>query len=138
MRPPQDIPHVEILPPVTRASRTARVAEQVVRELDEAVARAMGDAGEPGPVYVEVPTDVLRTRVPPQLVLDEWMQAKPPRLVPPDPGAVAEAVDVLWSAKRPVVITGRGARQAGAEIVRLLDARSEERRVGKECRSRWS
>src|SRR5215510_6719909 len=122
MRPPQDIPHVEILPPVTRASRTARVAEQVVRELDEAVARAMGDAGEPGPAYIEVPTDVLRTRVPPQLVLDEWMQAKAPRLLPPDPGAVAQAVDVFWSAKRPVVITGRGARQAGAEIVRLLDA----------------
>src|SRR5262247_3718630 len=122
MGPLQDIPHVDILRPVTRASRTARVAEQVVRELDEAVARAMGDAGEPGPVYVEVPTDVLRTRVPPQLVLDEWMQAKAPRLLPPDPGAVAEAVDVFWSAKRPVVITGRGARQAGAEIVRLLDA----------------
>src|SRR5262245_3467219 len=122
MCPLQDIPHVDILRPVTRASRTARVAEQVVRELDEAVARAMGDAGEPGPAYIEVPTDVLRTRVPPQLVLDEWMQAKAPRLLPPDPGAVAEAVDVFWSAKRPVVITGRGARQAGVEIVRLLDA----------------
>jgi acetolactate synthase I/II/III large subunit len=122
MGPLQDIPHVDILRPVTRASRTARVAEQVVRELDEAVARAMGDAGEPGPAYIEVPTDVLRMRVPPQLVLDEWMQAKAPRLLPPDPGAVAEAVDVFWSAKRPLVITGRGARQAGAEIVRLLDA----------------
>src|SRR5215468_5181326 len=69
MGPLQDIPHVDILRPVTRTARTARVAEQVPRELDEAVARAMGDAGEGGPVYVEVPTDVLRTRVPPQLVL---------------------------------------------------------------------
>jgi len=79
MGPLQDIPHVEILRPVTRASRTLRVAEQVVRELDEAVARALGDAGESGPVYVEIPTDVLRTHVPPQLVLDEWLAAKPPR-----------------------------------------------------------
>src|SRR5262249_59816624 len=30
--------------------------------------------------------------------------------------------DVLWSARRPLVITGRGARNAGAELVRLLDA----------------
>src|SRR6185503_1047179 len=59
MGPLQDIPHVDILRPVTRTSRTARVPEQVVRELDEAVARAMGDNGEPGPVYLEVPTDVL-------------------------------------------------------------------------------
>ncbi|HEX6011700.1 MAG TPA: thiamine pyrophosphate-binding protein [Geminicoccaceae bacterium] len=122
MGPLQDIPHVDILRPVTRLARTARVAEQVVRELDEAVARALGDLGEPGPVYVEIPTDVLRTRVPPRLVLDDWMRPKPPRVQPPDPAAVAEAIEILWSAKRPLVVTGRGARQAGAELVRLLDA----------------
>ena len=122
MGPLQDIPHVDILRPVTRTARTARVAEQVVRELDEAVARAMGDAGEPGPAYIEIPTDVLRTRVPPQLVLSDWMQPKPRRLSPPDPAAVTEAVEVFWSAKRPVVITGRGARQAGSALVQLLDA----------------
>jgi acetolactate synthase-1/2/3 large subunit len=122
MGPLQDIPHVDILRPVTRTSRTARVAEQVVRELDEAVARAMGDMGEPGPVYIEIPTDVLRTSVPAQLVLDEWMAAKPPRLVPPDAAEIALAVDILWSARRPLVMTGRGARNAGAELVRLLDA----------------
>jgi len=122
MGPLQDIPHVDILRPVTRASRTLRVADQVIRELDEAVARAMGDSGEPGPVYMEIPTDVLRTSVPPQLVLDEWMQAKPARLITPDPAAIAEAVDVFWSAKRPLVMTGRGARGAGRGLTRLLDA----------------
>src|ERR1700686_533196 len=85
MGPLQDIPHVDILRPVTRSSRTARVAEQMVRELDEAVARAMGDAGEPGPVYIEIPTDVLRTSVLPRLVLDEWMAAKTARPMPPRP-----------------------------------------------------
>src|SRR5579871_6542102 len=122
MGPLQDIPHVDILRPVTRTSRTARVAEQVMRELDEAVARAMGDMGEPGPVYLEIPTDVLRTSVPPQLVLDEWMAAKPPRIISPDAADIALAVDALWSARRPLVITGRGARGAGAELVRILDA----------------
>ena len=122
MGPLQDIPHVDILRPVTRTSRTLRVAEQLVRELDEAVARALGDAGEPGPVYLEVPTDVLRQSVPQGLVLDEWLAAKPPRNPPPDPAAVAAAVEAIWSARRPLVITGRGARNAGAELVRLLDA----------------
>jgi acetolactate synthase I/II/III large subunit len=122
MGPLQDIPHVDILRPVTRASRTLRVAEQAIRELDEAVARAMGDAGEPGPVYVEIPTDVLRTHVPPQLVLDEWMEPKLARRLTPDPSAIAKAVDVFWSAKRPLVITGRGARGASKQLLRLLDA----------------
>jgi acetolactate synthase I/II/III large subunit len=122
MGPLQDIPHVDLLRPITRSARTLRVAEQVVRELDEAVARAMGDAGESGPVYIEIPTDVLRTSVPRQLVLDEWMAAKPPRVLPPDPADIALAVNVLWSARRPLVISGRGARSASAEVVRLLDA----------------
>lgn len=120
--PLQDIPHVDILRPVTRQSRTARVADQVIRELDEAVARAMGDLGEPGPVYIEIPTDVLRAHVPPQLVLDDWMEPKAPRVLPPDPAAIAKAVEVLWGAKRPLVVSGRGARNAGPELVRLLDA----------------
>jgi len=122
MGPLQDIPHVDILRPVTRTSRTLRVPDQVIRELDEATARAIGDAGEPGPVYVEIPTDVLRTHVAPQLVLDEWLTAKPARRPPPDSAAVKQAVEVFWSAKRPLVITGRGARGASAELRRLLDA----------------
>jgi acetolactate synthase-1/2/3 large subunit len=122
MGPLQDIPHVDILKPVTRTARTARVAEQVVRELDEAAARAYGDLGEPGPAYLEIPTDVLRVAVPPALVLDEWLQPKPPREIPPQPSAVEEAVEALWSARRPLVVTGRGARNAGFELVRLLDA----------------
>jgi thiamine pyrophosphate-dependent acetolactate synthase large subunit-like protein len=122
MGPLQDIPHVDLLRPVCRASRTLRVPDQVVRELDEAVARAMGDSGEPGPIYLEIPTDVLRSHVPLQLVLDEWMQAKPKRVLPPNAAAIAEAVDVFWSAKRSLVVTGGGARNAGEALTRLLDA----------------
>ena len=122
MGPLQDIPHVDLLRPVTRTARTLRVPDQVVRELDEAVARAEGDAGEPGPSYVEIPTDVLRTDVAPALVLDDWMRSQPRRVMVPDPAAVAEAVDILWSARRPAVITGRGARGADAALLRLLDA----------------
>ena len=120
--PLQDIPHVDILRPVTRQARTLRVADQVIREFDEGVARAFGDLGEPGPVYLEIPTDVLRAHVPANLVLEEWMRPKKPRVIHPDPTAITQAVEVLWSAKRPLVVTGRGARQAGPAIVRLLDS----------------
>jgi acetolactate synthase-1/2/3 large subunit len=122
MGPLQDIPHVDILRPVCRQSRTLRVADQVIREFDEAVSRAFGDMGEPGPVYLEIPTDVLRTPVAGKLILDEWMQPRAVRTIAPDPAAVEAAVEALWSARRPLVITGRGARAASAELVRLLDA----------------
>jgi acetolactate synthase-1/2/3 large subunit len=122
MGPLQDIPHVEILRPVTRQSRTLRVADQVLRELDEAVARAMGDAGEPGPVYVEIPTDVLRQPLPPALAQPDWLAPKPRRILPPDPAAVDAAARALRTARRPLVITGRGARDAAPALLRLLDA----------------
>jgi acetolactate synthase I/II/III large subunit len=122
MGPLQDIPHVEILKPVTRVSRTLRVSEQVLRELDEAVSRAFGDGGEPGPVYVEIPTDVLREDIHPALILDEWLSPTRIREIAPSADSVAQAVDALWSAKRPLVITGRGARGLGDSLPRLLDA----------------
>ena len=122
MGPLQDIPHTDILKPVTRYARTARVADQVLREMDEAISRAMGDMGEPGPSYIEVPTDVLRTHVPPQIVLDEWINGSPTRKLPPEDEAVIAAAEAIRAARRPLVISGRGARNAGAELVRFLDA----------------
>lgn len=120
--PLQDIDHTAILAPITRRSRTLRVAGEVVRELAEAWAVAEGDGGEPGPVYVEIPTDVLREPVAPALVLDEHLRPGPPRRRPPHPDDVAAAAALLRAAERPAVISGRGARGAAAQLVRFLDA----------------
>ncbi|HET9975951.1 MAG TPA: thiamine pyrophosphate-binding protein [Burkholderiaceae bacterium] len=120
--PLQGIDHVAILSPVTRHARTLRVADQIARDLDKAWALAVGDGGPPGPAYVEIPTDVLRETVPPRLVLDEHLRAtvRPP--LHPDAGDVARAAALIRSARRPLVVTGRGARGAGAALRRLLDA----------------
>lgn len=122
MGPLQDIAHAAIMAPITNYSRTARVPEQALRELDEAIARAFGDLGEPGPVYIEFPTDVLRVTVPPGLVADEWLAAKPRRRLVPAADDVARAAAVVRAARRPLVISGRGARGCSAELVRFLDA----------------
>jgi acetolactate synthase-1/2/3 large subunit len=138
MGPLQDIPHTAILAPVTRLARTLRSADQVLRELDEAWARAAGDRGEPGPVYVEIPTDVLRREVPPALVTAEHLRAKPRRRPQPHPDDVVAVAELVRTATRPAVISGRGARAieggiegersdgieggAGTDLVRFLDA----------------
>ena len=119
--PLQGIAHAEVMRPVTRASRTLRVADNVLRDLDKAFATAVGDGNPPGPVYVEIPTDVLRETVPPKLALPEWLAAKPPRRVPPDPADVARAVRIIGQSRRPLVLSGRGAVGAGDELVRFLD-----------------
>lgn len=122
MGPLQGLPQVEILAPVTRFARTVRVAEYAVRELDRAFSAALGDLGERGAAYIEFPTDVLRTPVPNQLVLDEFVRGRKPRRIAPDPASVAAAVERLWSARRPAIVAGRGARGAERELIALLDA----------------
>ena len=95
MGPLQEVPQVDIMRPIARYACTARVPEQAVRELDQAIARAMGDGGEPGPAYIEFPTDVLRRSVPERLILPDWLRPKPPRRPAPEPERVAEAVAAI-------------------------------------------
>lgn len=121
MGPLQGIPHVDILAPVTLLARTLRVADSVLRELDDAASTALGDGSAPGPVYVEIPTDVLRETVRPNVVLAEHMKPRTARDLPPDRHDVREAAELIAAARRPLVVTGRGARGAGVELVRFLD-----------------
>jgi acetolactate synthase-1/2/3 large subunit len=117
----QDMVHVEFVRPLTRYARTVREPALVLQELDEAVSRALGEGGEPGPVYLDFPVDTLRAEVPRALWRDEHLDPPPKQRLLPDPDAVRRAVDLLWSARRPLVISGRGARGAGPQLQRLLD-----------------
>ncbi len=117
----QDMSHVEFVRPLTRYARTVREPDLVLQELDEAVARAQGHGGEPGPAYLDFPVDTLRARVSPAVQLPEFMAPRARARLLPDPAAVAQAVEVLWNAKRPLVITGRGARGAAQPLQQLLD-----------------
>ena len=117
----QDMVHTEFVRPLTRYARTVREPALVLQELDEAVARALGQAGEPGPVYLDFPVDTLRAEVPAAVQLPELFAPRLARRLWPDAAAVAEAVDLLWSARRPLVIAGRGARGAAGPLVQLLD-----------------
>jgi acetolactate synthase-1/2/3 large subunit len=123
--PLQGIDHVAILQPVTRLSRTLRTADQIARDLDKAWAMALGDGGPPGPVYLEIPTDVLRETVPAAVVLPEHLRPHARPAVAPDAGLVAAAAAALRAARRPLIVTGRGARASAgcaAALERLLDA----------------
>jgi acetolactate synthase-1/2/3 large subunit len=117
----QDLAHTELVRCVTRYARTVCEPALVLQELDEAVARAFGQGSDPGPVYLDFPVNTLRAEVPGPLQLDEHVRAKAPFLILPDPSAAADAAELLWSAKRPAIITGRGARNARPELSRFLE-----------------
>lgn len=117
----QDMVHTEFVRPLTRYARTVREPDLVMQELDEALSRAQGIGGEPGPVYLDFPVDTLRAEPSAAMQLPEWLAPRRKPCLQPDAAAVAEAVEVMWSARRPLVISGRGARGAGSALIRLLD-----------------
>ncbi len=118
----QDLLHTDLLRSVTCYARTVREPALALQTLDEAVSHAVGQGGEPGPVYLEFPTDTLRSLVPRALLLDEHFRPKARPSIPPNPADTRAAAGLLWSARRPLVISGRGARGAKAPLTRLLDA----------------
>ncbi len=117
----QDLQHTELVRPITRYARTVRDSTLVPQELSEAVSRAFGQGGEPGPVYLDFPIDVLRAEVPLALQLPEHFASRARPFLSPDLESVAQAMELLWSAKRPLIISGRGARGAGPALTALLD-----------------
>ena len=116
----QDIVHTDLVGSITRYARTVREADLVLQELNEAVARAKGQGGEPGPVYLDFPVDTLRAEVAEAVQLPEYFIAQQVPVMAPDRAAVDAAVELLWSAKRPLFISGRGAKGAGLALSQLL------------------
>ena len=81
----------------------------------EALAKAAG--GKPGPVVIECSMDVLAQSAPVDLDIGPY----PIEQHPIDMQALDRAVDLLAQAKRPLIIVGGGAQDAGAEIVALAE-----------------
>ncbi len=118
----QELPQADIVRPITRSARAVGLANEVLPALDEAMGAAEGRNSDPGPAYLDFPTDLLREAIGPAQVDERRFQAIPSVEQAPDPSAIERAADLLWSAKRPVVISGRGARGAGRELSSLLEA----------------
>jgi acetolactate synthase-1/2/3 large subunit len=116
----QDITHTDLVRSITRYARTVYNADLALQELDEAVCRSLGQGGEPGPTYLDFPVDVLRRRVSPALELAERFVPRTFNSIAPNDAYVRAAVELLWSAKRPLVISGRGAKFSSPALSELL------------------
>lgn len=71
--------------------------------------------GRPGVSYLDFPGNVLRASVPNDSIFEDYTVPKPP-LCYPDVESVQKAVELLKGAKRPLVIVGKGAAYARAEL----------------------
>ncbi len=116
----QDLNHTEMVAGITRYARSVRHPALVLQELNEAVSRALGHGADSGPAYLDFPVDTLRSAVPQAVQLPEFFVKREAPLCSPSPQDVTAAVELLWNAKRPLFISGRGARKAGPALQQLL------------------
>jgi len=117
----QAIPQVDIVRPIARYARTIGRAEHTLRELDEAIACAQGHGGEPGPAYIDFPTDVLRTRISDSIIDPNHFRPREDVNISPAIEKIKSAAFLLTQSRRPLVISGRGARGAAASLQKFLD-----------------
>lgn len=83
------------------------------KELEAALDDAFRDFAtkRPGPIHIQIPTDVMKLPA----AATSGLIIKFP-VAPADPAAIAKAADLINGSARPVIITGGGARNAVAEV----------------------
>jgi acetolactate synthase-1/2/3 large subunit len=101
----QDLPHVDIMRPVTKFSSNVVTTERVADMCAMAFREAM--AGAPGPAFLEIGRDILDAHVPIEnAVLPEPGRYRASTKSIGDPNDVDRLVDILAKAERPCVLLG--------------------------------
>ena len=93
--------------------------------LAEAVGRSPGHGGEPKPAYLDFPVDGVNADFSPAVQLAWLMVPRPVCRLLPDPAAVSWEIELLWSAKRPLVISASNARGDAQPLRQPLDCVGE-------------
>ncbi|GAB5470476.1 MAG: 5-guanidino-2-oxopentanoate decarboxylase [Rhodospirillales bacterium] len=99
---------------ITGFSATAQTAAQVPGLLAKAYSLFAGE--RPRPVHIEIPLDVLE-----EAVGEDWPVRPDSGQRPPDPQALAAAVELLRQAKRPLIVLGGGALETAADLPALAE-----------------
>lgn len=103
----QEYDQVAAMKPLVKMSERIYEARRIPEFINRAIRCAM--SGKPGPVYLDFPGDVLMAEVEEADVV--WADAETP-FIPlrsaADQTSIAQAIDLLADAKRPVTISGSG------------------------------
>ena len=109
----QDLPHVDMMTPITKFAatvpHTARAADMVTMAFRECY------NGAPGPSFLEIPRDILDGRVPiDDATIPEAGRYRASTRSAGDPAAAESLADILVRAEKPVVLLGSQVQTARA------------------------
>src|SRR5947207_16006941 len=107
----QEMEQVALLRPITKGSWSVAETRQIPETLTTAIRTAL--TGRPGPVFVEIPVDLLMTMVEDRMapIPTAYVHRRP---IAPDSESVQALADLLARAARPIAMAGCGAYWADA------------------------
>ncbi|NLE43933.1 MAG: thiamine pyrophosphate-binding protein [Chloroflexi bacterium] len=101
----------QMLEPVVKRHWSVTRAEQLPRVMARAF--SVMATGRPGPVLVDLPMDVQSDAV--DVTIPTADTRRPTTVAFPDESEISRAAEMLWTAKRPVILVGGGVVTARAE-----------------------
>ena len=115
----QEMDHVSLMKPITKWADTCFETSRIPEYIETAIRHAV--SGVPGPVFLEIPMDILGAQLEGTNVAYPTFRTTPPRLGP-DPHDVRQALGILKDAQRPIMMVGTGVKwsQGRAPLERLL------------------
>ncbi|MPZ22740.1 MAG: oxalyl-CoA decarboxylase [Dehalococcoidia bacterium] len=108
----QEAPQVDAAKPWCKYSAEVDRPERIPYFIEQAVRSSI--YGRPGPVYLDLPGDVIGASVDEETMRTPERCPDPPRS-PADPASIAAALAALKTAERPLLIVGKGAAYSRAE-----------------------
>ncbi|CRL01968.1 CLUMA_CG015244, isoform A [Clunio marinus] len=109
----QEYPQVEMSRPYCKYAARPPSALLIPTHVEKAV--RLATYGRPGACYLDFPGNILQGRVESNNIVKSYIHPEPP-LTFPNPKSMIEAAEMLMKAKRPLVIIGKGAAYARAEV----------------------
>ena len=104
----QEVATEKIFAPITKWSVRVDRADMIPEIARRAFTIARG--GKPGPVYIDLPRDLL----PQEVEFNDYRPVATRSAIGGDPALVQSAAEALLAAKRPILIAGGGAVMSGA------------------------
>lgn len=107
----QEMDHVGVMKPITKWADTCYDTRRIPDYIEMGIRHAV--SGNPGPAFLEIPIDVLSREVEWEDVRFPKMRPQPPVLMPAE-SDVVHALDVLKTAKKPVMMAGTSVKWSNA------------------------
>ncbi len=102
---------------ITRPCTKHNFLVKDVADLERIIHEAfyIASTGRPGPVVVDIPKDVTTNMAEYKGIKSVSMRGYKPDRLKPEPGPVAQAIEMIFKARKPVLYVGGGIVAAGAE-----------------------